>query len=172
MKIISYGVAMSLDGYIAGPNGESDWIVPEPDFNFAELWAQFDTGIMGRKTYEPAVARLGEKAFQGMKTYVVSRTMKPADHSGVTVISQLSRESIQAVRAQSEKDIWLFGGGETFRALLDMGEVDEVRVSVCPVLLGGGVPLLPSPAQRQKLTLVSQKAYRFGMVSLQYEVQK
>jgi len=75
MKRIRYGVAMSLDGYIAGPNGEADWIVSDPEVNFAKIWAQFDTLLMGRRTYDAAKARLGEAALQGVKTIVVSRTL-------------------------------------------------------------------------------------------------
>jgi dihydrofolate reductase len=83
----------------------------------------------------------------------------------------LNREQIQALRAQSGKDIWLFGGGELFRTLLEMGQVDTVEVSIMPVLLGGGVPLLPSPAQQTKLKLSGHKIYRSGIVALVYEVQ-
>ncbi len=88
MRKIRYSVAMSLDGYIAGPNGEADWIVIDPDVNFAELWAQFDTLLMGRRTYEAAIARLGKASFQTMKTFVVSRTLSQADHREVTILSR------------------------------------------------------------------------------------
>jgi dihydrofolate reductase len=171
MKKIRYGVAMSLDGYIAGPNGEADWIVADPEVDFAEIWAQFDTGLMGRPTYEAAAVRLGEKAFEGVKMVVVSRTLRQADHPNITVLSELTRDQIQALRDQSGKDIWLFGGGELFRALLEMGQVDMIEVSVMPVLLGKGVALLPSPAQQARLKLSAHKVYRSGIVRLAYEVQ-
>ena len=80
MRRIRYVVAMSLDGYIAGPNGEADWIGIDPEVDFGALWAQFDTGLMGRRTYEAARARLGEAAFKGITTIVFSRTMKTDDH--------------------------------------------------------------------------------------------
>jgi dihydrofolate reductase len=172
MSRIRYGVAMSLDGFIAGPNGESDWIVIDPEFNFAELWAQFDTALMGRLTYQAALARLGESAFKNIKTFVASRTLNPADHPNATVLSELNRESLQALRAQSKKDIWLFGGGNLFAQLLAMGEVDTVEVTIIPVLLGSGVPLLPGPAQRKQLHLSEHKIYRSGTVHLIYEVQR
>jgi dihydrofolate reductase len=172
MKKIRYGVAMSLDGYVAGPNGEADWIVVEPDFDFGSLWAQFDTLLMGRRTYEAAVARLGEASMQGMKVVVVSRTLAQSDYPNVTIVRELNRECIQGLRSESRKDIWLFGGGGLFRALLELGEVDAVEVSVIPVLLGGGVALLPPPAGRAKLKLLEHKAYPTGRVSLVYEVQK
>jgi dihydrofolate reductase len=171
MKKIRYSVAISLDGYISGPNGEADWIVIDPELNFSELWAQFDTLLMGRRTYEAAIARLGKTSMQGKKIVIVSRTLQPADHPGTTILSELNRVSLQALRTQTSKDIWLMGGGELFRSLLQMREVDTVEVSVVPVLLGGGTALLPSPAPQTTLKLSSHKVYPSGLMSLIYEVQ-
>jgi dihydrofolate reductase len=171
MKKIRYIVAMTLDGYIAGPNGEADWILMDPDVNFAELWAQFDTLLMGRKTYDAAKSRLGEAFMQGMKTVVVSRTLRPADSPNLTILSELTRDHIQSLRSQSTKDIFLLGGGELFRSVLALREVDTVEVSLMPVLLGGGIPLLPPVAQRTTLKLSGHKIYRSGIVSLVYDVQ-
>ena len=170
MRKIRYIVAMSVDGYIAGPDGEIDWIVTDPEVDFAAIWAQFDTALMGRRTYEVGKKRLGEKAFAGTTTIVFSRTMRPQDHLGVTVLSELNAEWAQALKSQSGKDIWLFGGSELFRAFLDFGLVDSVEVSVIPVLLGNGVPLLPPPYSPAKLKLAASKIYRSGRVSLAYEV--
>jgi dihydrofolate reductase len=172
MSRIRHGVAVSLDGFIAGPNGEADWIVIDPEFNFAALWAQFDTALMGRITYQAALARLGESAFQNIKTFVASRTLNPADHPNSTILKELNQESLQAIRAQSKKDIWLFGGGTLLAQLLAMDEVDTVEVTIVPVLLGAGVPLLPGPAQQKRLHLREHKIYRSGTVHLIYEVQQ
>jgi dihydrofolate reductase len=143
----------------------------DPEVNFGELWARFDTWLMGRRTYEAALPRLGEAAFQGMNTVVVSRTLRHADHRNITIISDVGLEQMQALRAQSGKDIWLFGGGELFRLLLEMRQVDTVEVSIMPVLLGGGVPLLPPPTQQSKLKLSKHRVYRSGIMSLIYDVQ-
>jgi dihydrofolate reductase len=171
MRKIRYAVAMSLDGYIAGPNDEADWIPLDPEVNFGELWAQFDTLLMGRRTYEAAIARLGKWSMQGLKTFVVSRTLRQADHPEVTILSELGRDWMQTLRKQSGKDVWLMGGGNLFRHLLEMHEVDTVEVSIVPVLLGGGVALLPPPPQQSKLRLSSHRVYRSGLVSLIYQVQ-
>jgi dihydrofolate reductase len=172
MSRIRYGVAMSLDGFIAGPNGEADWIVIDPELNFAELWAQFDTLLMGRRTYQAALARLGKSAFDTMNTFVASRTLQPSDHAGVTILSELNPERLQSLRTQSKKDIWLMGGGALFAQLLAIGEVDTVEVTVIPVLLGGGVALLPNPAERTQLRLLQHRIYPSGTVHLVYEIQR
>jgi dihydrofolate reductase len=169
MSKIRYSVAMSLDGYISGPKGEADWIVMDPDVDFAEMWAQFDTLIMGRKTYDAARSRLGEAFMQGMKTVVVSRTLPPAPN--LAIVSDLTREYLQSLRAQSRKDIFLLGGGELFRSMLAINQVDTVEVSIMPVLLGEGIPLLP-PSQRTMLKLSTHRIYRSGIVSLRYDVEK
>jgi len=170
MSKIRYGVAMSLDRYIAGPKGEADWIVGDPELNFAEIWAQFDTFLMGRLTYEAAITGMGKKAFRGMKVAVASRTMAPQDHGDLVVLADLTREQIHTLRAQSKKDTWLFGGGQLFRSLLELHEVDMVEVTVEPFLLGEGVKLLPATKQQTKLKLEGHRVYRSGIVSLVYEV--
>ena len=172
MKRIRYGVAMSLDGYIAGPNGEADWIVSDPEVNFAEIWAQFDTLLMGRRTYDAAKARLGETALQGVKTIVVSRTLRHADHPKVTIFSDLNRDWIEELRAQGGKDIWLMGGGELTRDFLRDDLVDELHLGVVPVLIGEGIPAFPSGFPERKFTLVENNFYSKGLIALRYERRK
>jgi dihydrofolate reductase len=170
MRRIRYAVAASLDGYIAGPNGEFDWIIQDPEIDFGALFRQFDTALIGRLTYE-AMLRSGNGMLPGMKTFVFSRTLQQRDHPGVTVIWEGSTEAVAALRSAPGKDIWLFGGGSLFRSLAGANLVDTVEVGVIPILLGEGVPLLPPPAMPIKLTLRSQKVYkRTGIVSLVYDV--
>ncbi len=167
MRKVRYSVAASLDGYIAGPRGEYDWITMDPEIDFAALFESFDTVLMGRKTFEVA----GGGGDPRMKTYVFSRTLRPQDHPGVTVVADKAEETVAALRAGSGKDIWLFGGGLLFRSLARAGLVDRVEVGVMPVLLGGGVPLLPPPADQVQLKLAGHKVYKSGIVGLEYAVQ-
>jgi dihydrofolate reductase len=162
---------MSLDGYIAGPKGEADWIVMDPEIDFGALFEQFDTFLVGRLTFEMMVG-VGRGETPGVKTFVFSRTLRQEDYPGVTVVAEGAEETVAALRAGTGKDIWLFGGGSLFRSLLEAGLVDTVEVAVIPVLLGGGVPLLPSPARQTKLKLTGQKVYsRTGIVSLEYSIK-
>jgi dihydrofolate reductase len=170
---VRYGVAMSLDGYIAGPNGESDWIVHDPEIDFNEIFSQFDTLLIGRKTFE-AMLRMGGggESMQGVKSFVISRTLKQTDHPGVTIV-QDARALVTSLKAEPGKDIWLFGGGELFRSLLGDGLVDAVDAAVIPVLLGGGIPLLPSPADRTRLRLTNRRVYeKSGIVQLHYDAAR
>ncbi|HEX5052112.1 MAG TPA: dihydrofolate reductase family protein [Planctomycetota bacterium] len=167
MRRVRFSVAMSLDGYIAGPDGASDWIVIDPEIDFRGLMAAFDTVLLGRRTFE-AMRAYGGAGMPGMQAYVFSTTLKQADCSGAIVCDRPA-EVLADLRAKPGKDIWLFGGGVLFRSLLDLGLVDAVEVAVIPVLLGGGVPLLPQGARRAKLELVSHRVYaRTGTVQLEY----
>ena len=171
MRRVRYSVAMTLDGYVAGPKGESDWIVMDPEIDFASLMSSFDTILLGRRTYEAARAQGGGPAMPGTQSYVLSRTLRPSDCPGVTVTDN-AKDTVQQLRAASGKDIWLFGGGTLFRSLLEMGLVDTVEVALIPVLLGGGIPLLPDPAQRAKLKLTKHTVYSTtGTVALEYDVE-
>lgn len=169
MRRIRYQVAASLDGYIAGPHGEYDWIVMDPDIDFTALFAQFDTLLMGRHTFEMAA---GGPAHQH-RVVVVSRTLSQADHPDVTMIRDNLGAELEALRAQPGKDIWLFGGGQLFRSLLAIDQVDSVEIAVIPVVIGGGIPMLPAPAVMKSLKLSSHHVYpKSGIVMLNYEVMK
>ena len=167
---VRYQVAVTLDGFIAGPNGEYDWIVMDPAVDFAALYKEFDTAVMGRKTYEVATAQGGHGAIPGLDVVVFSRTLPAATYPGVRILNDDPRQIVAALKAQRGRDIWLFGGGTLFRSLLDAGLVDTVEVAVMPVLLGAGIPLLP-PGAPTELVLADQKILpASGIVVLAYSV--
>jgi len=173
VRRVRYQVATSLDGYIAGPKGEADWIVMDQDIDFDAHFAQFDTVLIGRRTFE--VLTGGKKkrgAMPGLKTFVFSHTLRQRDYPKVTIVPENAEETVAALRAEAGKDIWLFGGGLLFRTLLDARLVDAVEVAIIPVLLGGGIPLFPPPAGRTKLKLTGHRVYKTtGIVGLEYAVK-
>jgi dihydrofolate reductase len=167
MRRLRYQVAVSLDGFIADSDGAFDWIPTDPDIDFAALFAQFDTFLMGRLTFEANGDMLS-----GRRVVVASTTLDPAAHPSVTVIGDHLAERVAALKAEPGKDIWLFGGGSLFRSLLAEGLVDTVEPAIVPVLLGGGVPFLPDPAVRAQLHLTAHRVYqRSGIVLLEYAVR-
>ncbi len=171
---LRYQVAASLDGFIAAEDGSYDWIPMDPAIDFGALFAQFDTLIMGRHTYETMQAHEGgidDNGVYGKETIVFSRTLDPQAHPRVRVATDLARTVTDLKRAPG-KDVWLFGGGDLFRQCIDLGLVDTVEVALVPVLLGSGIPLLPK-GDRVTLTLAGQRIYEgSGTVLLEYTVAR
>ena len=169
MRRVVYSVAMSLDGYIADPQGGYDWIVMDPEIDFDAMFKRYDVVLMGRKSYDAA-----KQSGYGMpkpQTYVFSKTLQQADAPDVTVSSD-PRKTVTALKKQKGKEIWLWGGGELFRSVLELGLVDAVEVAVIPILLGAGLPMLPSSSARAKLKLTDRKIFeKTGTVLLTYDVR-
>ena len=170
MRQLRYSVAASLDGYIAGPNGEFDWIPMDPDIDFAVLYAGFSGLVMGRVSYQVFLDTGGAPG-PALPTYVCSRTLQEGQRDGVTFV----RDAVPHVRAlkaaESGKPLWLWGGGTLFRELAEADLVDGVDVAILPILLGAGLPLLPTPGPRLPLTLKAQRLYpKTGTLFVEYDV--
>ena len=172
MRRVGYVVAMSLAGSSAEPSGEAYWIIMDPDIDFRALFEQFDTFLLGRRTFE-GTGGAGGGGQHGVQTIVFSRTLRQQDYPNVTIVSEKPEQVLADLRAKPGKDIWLFGGGWLFRSLLEGGLVDAVEVAVVPVLLGEGTPLLPPKpsSERFKLKLASSRTFKSGIVSLEYAVE-
>ena len=170
MRRVVYSVAMSLDGFIAGPNGEYDWITMDPAINWKAFMGRFDTMLLGRKTYQ--ISAGSGPSMKSMKTVVFSRTLTLPRNSRATVVRDNAAEFVAGLKQESGKDIWLMGGGVLFRSLLEAGQVDVVEMGLIPILLGKGIPFLPPTDQRQKLELKkAEKLEATGTVMLNYEVK-
>jgi dihydrofolate reductase len=170
MRRVRYQVAASLDGFIAAPDGAVDWIPHDPEFDFAALYSQFDTLLMGRRTFED-MKRAGMGGIPGMKSFIFSRTLSQADHPDVQMVGENPQEIVKQLRATPGKDIWVFGGGALFASLAEAGLVDTVEIAVVPVLLGRGTPVAPLTS-RLSLKLTGHSIYGTGIVLLEYAVQE
>ncbi len=170
MRRVCLSVAMSLDGYIADPKGGYDWIVIDPEIDFGELFKGYDTVLMGRKSYDASKGP-GGYGMPGPKAFVFSRTLQQADCPDATV-SNDPNKTVTELKKMKGKDIWLFGGGELFKSLLELQLVDAVEVAIIPVLLGDGLPLLPRTERRAKLKLTKHKVFeKTGTLMLNYDVK-
>jgi dihydrofolate reductase len=170
VRELRYSVAASLDGYIAGPNGEFDWIVVDPEIDFAAMYAGFSGLVMGRRSYDVYVATGGGMGPK-LPVYVYSRTLAEGERDGVVV----ARDAVSHVRglkaSEGGKPLWLWGGGELFRQLAEAGLVDGVDVAIIPILLGGGLPLLATPGPRLRLSLREHRLFKStGTLLLKYDV--
>jgi dihydrofolate reductase len=173
MRKVVYGGACSLDGFLAGPNGEIDWIHFSKDVQkvMAKTWASTDTILFGRKTWEGAVAQGGGTATPGVKGYVFSRSLTAVDDPGVELVRDDAGAFVRALKSQPGKDIVVMSGGNLARSLLEAGVVDEIGLNVHPVLLGGGTPAFLHGTGRIALELAECRALDGGCVLVQYRVK-
>ena len=181
MRNVAYSLTNSLDNFIARPDGGADWILMDDELmtDFPRFFERFDTVLMGRKSYDVAYAQShtqdtgkGEAGFMGMKTYVFSRTMKQNPGGDVELVSGGAGEFVRDLKTASGKDIWLMGGGNLAASLFKEDLIDEIGLTLQPVLLGSGIPLFPNLDRQIDVQLVDSKIYKNGTVSLTYQVKR
>lgn len=169
-KII-LGLGISLDGYIARPDGAVDFLFMPKDYQprWAEFFRRIDTAIMGRKTYEVGKKMSGGRIdTMGMTTYVMSRTLPAGEHEGLTFTRQTAQQLVRKIRARAGKDIWMMGGGELTRVFLEDDLIDELYLGIVPTLIGEGIPLFPPGSPQREFTLVEHASYSRGLLALRY----
>lgn len=171
MRKVVLGLGISLDGYIARPNGDVDFLFMPRDYSMAPFFATIDTAIMGRKTLDVGLKLSGGKSIQsyGLTCYVISRSQPAGERHGAIFTQQTPVALVNALRKKPGKDIWMMGGGELAREFLQADLIDEIHLGIVPVLLGEGIPLFPSGFPERKFSLIENKSYSQGLISLKYE---
>jgi dihydrofolate reductase len=164
-------IAMSLDGYIAKPDGDISFLdemnQEGEDYGYATYIETVDTVILGRKTYDKILS-MGNESFYGDRdVYVLTRTLRK--NSGkITFYSDDLKELVTTLKSKSGKNIYCDGGAEIIQQLLQAELIDELTVSVIPVLLGNGIRLFDGIYPEQKLTLLESKSFPKGLTQLHY----
>jgi dihydrofolate reductase len=173
MRRVIFGVANSLDNFIARRDDAVDWLLwgPEAASIMEEFWKSIDAVVMGRKTYEVAVKN-GMTSYPGMGNYVVSRTLVESPDPAVTLVSGDPAEFVRALKARDGKGICLMGGGELARPLFEADLVDEIGLNIHPVLLGSGIPLFHELGRQVNLELLECRPFKNGCVFVRYGVTR
>jgi len=170
MRSVVLGLGISLDGYIARLNGAVDFLFMPEDYSMAPFFKTIDTAIMGRKTLDDGL-KMGATfdPRYSIKYYVFSKSRPAGERDGLIFTRQTPASLIRQIRKKPGKDIWLMGGGELARVFLQADLVDEIHLGIVPVLLGEGIPLFPSGFPQREFSLIENKTYGKGLISLKYK---
>lgn len=173
MRIVTYGGAISLDGYLAGPGESIDWLRWSEDSAalMKESFKGVDTMLMGRKTYEFAQRMGGGPPHPGIRAYIFSRTLKAiVERADYELVREDVADFVRRIKSEPGGKILVMGGGEIGSALIEAGLVDEIGFSIHPVLLGGGVPAFTALTRRVELELAEARAIGRECVLVKYRV--
>jgi dihydrofolate reductase len=171
MRKVLLQLAVSLDGFIEGPNGEFDWCFTDQDYGMSKFFERIDSMLIGRKSYELMLS-MGDEVMPGfprLEEYVFSTTLKDVK-PGATLVQRDAEGEVERLKSQPGKDMWLFGGASLITTLLNANLVDEIILAVHPIILGAGKPLFIDIKGRKPLKLIGSKAYETGLVMLNYQV--
>lgn len=170
MVTVTLFIAASLDGYIAGPDDDLSWLFTDADYGFSSFYAGVDTLVMGRGTYD-VVRTFGDWPYADRRTLVVSRKAQVEVDTPLTEVFSGDLPSlIEKLRSEERKNVWLVGGGELVRSFLEQELLDQITVSMHPILLGKGVPLFPGGFRRTLLMLKDTRTFEGGLVQMTYHV--
>jgi dihydrofolate reductase len=172
VRKVTFGVANSLDNFIAREDHSVDWLLwtEEVASLTAEFWKTIDTVVMGRKTYDAAV-KSGTTSYPRVKNYVFSRTTSGSPDERAEIISEDAAKFVRKLKDQEGKDICVMGGGELAKSLLEAGVIDEMVLNIHPLLLGSGIPLFRSMECQLDLDLLECRALKSGCVLVRYRVK-
>ena len=171
MRKLILNLAVSLDGYIEGPKGEYDWCFTDQDYGMSAFMNRIDAVFVGRKTYEMSLSMEAETAgMPKMEEYIFSNSLAKVKEGAKLIKGDIKTE-VDKIKSMNGKDIWLFGGAGLTSSLMNLKLIDEIQLSVHPILLGGGKPLFQNFKNKIDLKLVDSKAYATGLVSLTYQLK-
>lgn len=168
MRKIILNLAVTLDGLIEGPQGEYDWCLTDQDYGMTEFLGRTDAILFGRKSYE-LLLNYDPHAYPDKTKFVFSSTLKTQADNTFFISSDIKTE-VERIKNMPGKDIWLYGGAQLTTALMNAGLIDELMLSVHPILLGKGKPLFSDLPSRTSLKLLDTKTYSSGLVQLFYQV--
>jgi dihydrofolate reductase len=168
MRSVKLFIATSLDGYIAGPNDEIDWLFTDGDYGYKKFYDSIDTTLSGYNTYRLALT-FGSFPYPDKTNYVFSRLHQHHEDTPVTFISADPCQLVSDLRKKDGKDIWLVGGGQLNTLLLNAGLIDEMIISVHPIILGNGIPLFGGHPKQLKLKLLASEAFSSGLLQVTYK---
>ena len=169
MRKLVLFTAASLDGFIATTNGEVSWLFSDQDYGYTAFYKRVDTVIMGRKTYDTSLS-FGDYPYSEKAGFVFSRSGIASPEKSVEVISRNIEGFVGGLKSRSGGTIWLVGGGEIIRLLLNARLIDQIILSLHPVMLGEGVPLSGALTDPVKMTLSGNKRFESGLVQLVYDL--
>ena len=171
MRNIILHIATSIDGYIAGPNEEIDWLFDDgEDYGMSAFFTTIDTILWGAKTYRLGLT-LGDWPFGSVKHYVFSRSMTSVSTPDTTIVATDIVNFARALKESEGKAIWLMGGAQVANELIQAGIVDRMVLSIHPVVLGAGIRLFADGGDRVQYALESTKSYDSGLVQVEYRLQ-
>ncbi|MBE9129411.1 MULTISPECIES: dihydrofolate reductase family protein [unclassified Coleofasciculus] len=172
MRKIRLFIASSLDGYIARASGEVDWLFTDQDYGYSEFFAQVDTLLMGNKTYQQVLG-FGEYPYTGKQGFVFSKTRSGERDDNVEFVGGDVKEFINTLRQSSGGDIWLVGGAQIVHFFMKHGFVDELILSIHPIILGSGIALIVNdPSLETALELKNVKPYESGLLQVSYNLKR
>lgn len=178
MKKIILDLAMTLDGFIEGPNGEIDWCVLDDDMEFEKFIDSVDTLFYGRVSYDAwgnfqpeenatDVEKEIWKAVHSKNKYVFSSQNRVGENAKF-ITSDLEK-NVKEIKSQTGKDIWLYGGAKLIKTFIELNLIDIYRLSIHPVALGAGKPLFEDIQNRVNLKLIEVNQFKSGVVQLIYQ---
>ncbi|MBE9585487.1 dihydrofolate reductase [Mucilaginibacter sp. JRF] len=169
MRKIILNVAVSLDGFIEGPNGEYDWCFTDQDYGMEAFTADVDAVFIGRKSYD--VLQEYGNPWPDKRLYIFSDTLTDVEGNAEIIRSENFIDRIDEIRYSEGKNIWLFGGANLLSQLLHKNYVNELLLSVHPIVLGTGTPLFKGLTERLELNLIDSAMYDTGLVQLTYSLK-